>query len=283
MPPDLIVISVNTIIKSPDSEGGRILPFPASTPEERMRIIAISNNKGGVGKTTSTVNIAAALQILGKKVLVIDMDHQAQSTYHLGVQSNKLKRSIYDVLKGELSYTDIMIDRNGMHLLPASPELKGLEFLPIPAKEFLLRDALSDLDDYDYTLIDCPPSLGVLTLNALTYAHEIYVPLQVQFLPFHGMYNLFEAAEMVKKRLNKTIEITGIIATMYNANKTINREVLEETRKRLPGKLFDTLIRENVSLQEAPSWGKTIFEYKPDSSGATDYMELTKEILQRSV
>jgi len=122
----------------------------------------------------------------------------------------------------------------------------------------------------------------VLTLNALTYAHEIYVPLQVQFLPFHGMYNLFEAAEMVKKRLNKTIEITGIIATMYNANKTINREVLEETRKRLPGKLFDTLIRENVSLQEAPSWGKTIFEYKPDSSGATDYMELTKEILQRS-
>lgn len=247
-----------------------------------MKIIAISNNKGGVGKTTSTVNIAAALQILGKKVLVVDMDHQAQSTYHLGVQSNKLKRSIYDVLKGELPYKDIMIDRNGMHLLPASPELKGLEFLPIPAKEFLLRDALSDLGDYDYTLIDCPPSLGVLTLNALTYAHEIYVPLQVQFLPFHGMYNLFEAAEMVKKRLNKTIEITGIIATMYNANKTINREVLEETRKRLPGKLFDTLIRENVSLQEAPSWGKTIFEYKPDSSGAIDYMELTKEILQRS-
>ena len=103
-----------------------------------MRIIAISNNKGGVGKTTSTVNIAAALQILGKKVLVIDMDHQAQSTYHLGVQSNKLKRSIYDVLKGELPFRDIMIDRNGMHLLPSSPDLKGLEFLPIPAKEFLL-------------------------------------------------------------------------------------------------------------------------------------------------
>ncbi len=174
-----------------------------------MKIIAISNNKGGVGKTTSTVNIAAALQILGKKVLVIDMDHQAQSTYHLGVQSNKLKRSIYDVLKGELPFRDIMIDRNGMHLLPSSPDLKGLEFLPIPAKEFLLRDALADLDDYDYALIDCPPSLGVLTLNALTFAHEIYVPLQVQFLPFHGMYNLFEAAEMVKKRLNKTIEITG--------------------------------------------------------------------------
>jgi chromosome partitioning protein len=144
-----------------------------------------------------------------------------------------------------------------------------------------LRDSLEGVDEYDFVLIDCPPSLGILTLNALTYSKEIYVPLQVQFLPFHGMYNLFEAVETVKKRLNKKVDITGVIGTMYNAQKTINREVIEETEKRLPGKLFKTLIRDNVSLQEAPSWGKTIFEYKPDSHGAIDYMNLTEEILQK--
>lgn len=246
-----------------------------------MHIIAVSNNKGGVGKTTSTVNIAAALQLLDRKVMIIDMDHQSQSTYHLGINPGKITKSMYDVLKGDISYRDIIIDRNGLALLPANSDLKGLEFLPIPAKEFLLRDALADLNGYDYVLIDCPPSLGVLTLNALTFSNEIFVPLQVQFLPFHGMYNLFEAVEMVKKRLNKNIEISGIIGTMYNAKRTINREVIDETKKRLPGKLFDTLIRENVALQEAPSWGQTIFEYKPDSNGAIDYMELTREILHR--
>ncbi len=250
-----------------------------TTSVNAMKIISISNNKGGVGKTTSTVNIAAGLQLLDKKVLVIDIDHQAQSTYHLGIDPRKLKHSMYDVLKGEIPYPDVLIDRNGIHLLPANPDLKGVEFLPIPAKELLLKDALAELDGYDFVLIDCPPSLGVLTLNALAYSHEIFVPLQAQFLPFHGMYNLFEAVEMVKKRLNKNIEITGIIGTMYNASKSINREVIQETQKRLPGKLFDTLIRENVSLQEAPSWGKTIFEYKPDSNGAIDYMNLCREIL----
>jgi chromosome partitioning protein len=246
-----------------------------------MKTISISNNKGGVGKTTSTVNIAAALQLMDKKVLVVDMDHQAQTTYHFGVNPKDLKQAIYDVLKGDRKYEDILIDRKGIHLIPSNTALRGIEFLPIPAKEFLLRDALEGVSGYDYVLIDCPPSLGILTLNALTYSQEIYVPLQVQFLPFHGMYNLFEAVEMVKKRLNKNVTITGIIATMFNAKKTINKEVLRETEKRLPGKLFKTLIRDNVSLQEAPSWGKTIFEYKPESHGAIDYMNLTREIIKR--
>lgn len=250
-----------------------------------MKIISLSNNKGGVGKTTCTVNIAAALQILEKRVLVIDLDPQAQSTYHLGIsQSNfehtfRPENTIYEVLKGEIPFKDILINRNGIHILPAGTTLRNIEYLPIPAKEFLLKDALENLNGYDYILIDCPPSLGILTLNALTYAKEIYIPLQVQFLPYHGMYNLFEAVQTVKKRLNKDIEITGIIGTMYSAKKIINREVIDEIKKKLPGKLFDTIIRENVSLQEAPSWGKTIFEYKPDSIGATDYMNLTKEIL----
>lgn len=246
-----------------------------------MKIISVSNNKGGVGKTTSTVNIAAALQILNKKVLVIDLDHQSQTTYHFGVTPKNDCKSVYEVLKGEIPVADALIDRSGIHILPASPELRGLEFLPIPAKEFLLKEAMEDVKGYDYVLIDCPPSLGVLTLNALTYSTHIIVPLQTQFLPFHGMYNLFESVETVKKRLNTNIKIGGIIGTMYNATKTINREVIEETRERLPGKLFETMIRENVSLQEAPSWGQTIFEYKPESNGATDYLDLTHEIIDR--
>ncbi len=252
-----------------------------------MRIISMSNNKGGVGKTTSTVNIAASLQKLGKKVMVIDLDPQAQSTYHFGISQNRfdqpirIDKTIYDVIKGEASYQDTIIDRNGIHVLPSCPELRGIEFIALPAKELLLRDALETLNGYDFVLIDCPPSLGVLTLNALCYSNEIFIPLQVQFLPYHGMYNLFEAVDMVKKRLNRGIKITGIIGTMYSSRKAINNEVIDEIQKRLPGKLFKTLIRENVALQEAPSWGQTIFEYKPNSTGADDYMDLTKEILDR--
>lgn len=252
-----------------------------------MRIISFSNNKGGVGKTTSTVNVAACLNLLDKKVLVVDLDPQAQSTYHFGISQNrfdqpiKIDKSVYEVMKGEVPYQETIIDRGGVHVLPSSPDLRGIEFIAIPAKEFLLRDALENLNGYDFVLIDCPPSLGVLTLNALCLSGEIFIPLQVQFLPYHGMYNLFEAVEMVRKRLNKKLKITGIIGTMYNAKKVINNEVIDEIHKRLPGKLFNTLIRENVALQEAPSWGKTIFEYKPGSSGADDYMSLTKEILER--
>ncbi len=246
-----------------------------------MRTIAISNNKGGVGKTTTTVNIAAALQMLGNRVLVIDIDHQAQSTYHLGIDPNKVKYSVYDIMSGEAEINKIIVDRNGIFVLPANTSLRNIEFLPVPAKEFLLRDALEGMNDYDYVILDCPPSLGILTLNALSYSREVIIPLQVQFLPFHGMYNLFEALDMVKKRLNRDIQVCGIIGTMFNAKKDINREVLDETEKRLPGKLFKTLIRENTALQEAPSWGKTIFEYKPESQGAKDYMSLAKEIVER--
>lgn len=252
-----------------------------------MRIISYSNNKGGVGKTTSTVNIAAGLKKLGKKILVIDIDPQAQTTYHFGISQNKydqpieLENTIFEVMKGDISYKEALIERDGIHIIPSCPDLRGVEFLPIPAKEFLLRDTLEDVEGYDFVLIDCPPSLGILTLNALSFAREIHIPLQVQFLPFHGMYILFEAVEMVQKRLNKKIEVTGIIGTMYNAKKVINREVIDEIEKRFPSKLFESVIRENVALQEAPSWGKTIFEYKPESNGAVDYLNLAKEIIER--
>lgn len=246
-----------------------------------MRTIAISNNKGGVGKTTSTVNIAAALEILGKKVLVIDIDHQAQTTYHFGLKPQQdFKYSIFEVLKGESYYEDVIVHRGGIDILPATTELKDLDFLPFPAKEFLLKEALADAADYDYVLIDCPPSLGILTYNALAYCREIIIPLQLEFLPFHGMYNLFEGVQdKIRKHLNKQIQITGIIGTMFSSGKNINKEVLAETEERLPGLLFKTRIRKNDDLQAAPSWGQTIFEYKPDSKGANDYMNLAKEIV----
>src|SRR4030042_4711312 len=143
-----------------------------------MRIIAVSNNKGGVGKTTSTLTIAAALQLKGKKVCVIALDHQSQATYHLGYNPKQIKKSIFHVLKGDMPYQDILIDRNDLHLLPANQELKDIEFLPIPAKEFLLREATEEINGYDFILIDCPPSLGILTLNAMAYSKEILIPLQ---------------------------------------------------------------------------------------------------------
>ena len=246
-----------------------------------MRTIAISNNKGGVGKTTSTVNIAAALEILGKKTLVVDIDHQSQTTYHFGLKPQEhFKYSVFEVLKGEHYYEDILVRRGGIDILPAKTDLKDLDYLPFPAKEFLLKDALVNAVDYDYVLVDCPPSLGILTYNALAYCQEIIIPLQLEFLPFHGMYNLFEGVQdKIRKHLNKTIQITGIIGTMFTAGKNINKEVLEETEERLPGLLFKTRIRKNDDLQAAPSWGKTIFEYKPDSKGAMDYLNLTKEIV----
>lgn len=244
-----------------------------------MRTIAISNNKGGVGKTTSTVNIAAALEILGKRVLVIDMDPQSHTTYHLGFNPEELKLSVFEVLQGERYYDEVLIHRGNIDLLPARPNLKDIDFIPFPAKEFLLKEALADVHEYDYLLIDCPPSLGILTLNALTFSEEIFIPLQCEFLSFQGMYNLYEGVQMVKKRLNKGIRITGIIGTMYDKRKKSDREIIEETKDRLPTKLFATLIRENEPLKVAPSWGKTIFEFKPECAGAEDYMNLTREIV----
>lgn len=244
-----------------------------------MRTISISNNKGGVGKTTSTVNIAAALEILGKRVMVIDMDPQAHTTYHFGLNQEDFKFSIFEVLQGERYYDEVVQHRGNIDILPAKPNLKDIDFLPFPAKEFLLKEALADVNDYDYLFIDCPPSLGILTLNALTYTKEIFIPLQCEFLSFQGMYNLYEGVQMVKKRLNKEIKITGIIGTMYDKKKKSDREIIAETKDRLPSKLFDTLIRENEPLKVAPSWGKPIFEFNPECSGAEDYMNLAKEIV----
>ncbi|HBY57441.1 MAG TPA: chromosome partitioning protein ParA [Candidatus Atribacteria bacterium] len=248
-----------------------------------MKKIAFINQKGGVGKTTCTMNIGAGLCILAKKVLLIDLDPQAHLTYSLGIEAHNLENTVYELLKGNCKAQKAIINRNGIDLIPSSLELSGaeIEFSGIAGREFLLKEALEGIYHYDYMLIDCPPSLGLLTLNALTTTQEVYIPLQTEFLALQGMSKLLATIDIVKKRLNKDIEITGIIATRFDHRKNLNKEVVEKIENYFGSRFFKTLIRDNVSLAEAPSFGQTIFEYKANSYGAKDYLNLCQEIIKR--
>jgi len=248
-----------------------------------MKKIAIVNQKGGVGKTTSTINIGAGLVRLQKKVCLIDLDPQAQLTYSLGIKADELDKSIFELLKGEVDAMDIIISRNGLSIIPSGMRLSEAEvqFSTVVGREFMLEKALSPLKDFDYILFDCPPSLGILTLNALTLVKEAYIVLQAEFLPLEGMSTLLKTVEIVKERLNNDLKITGIIGTRYNKRKILNKEIIEKVKGYFGSKLFKTLIRDNISLAEAPSFGQDIFTYKPDSFGAVDYLSLCKEIIKR--
>lgn len=245
-----------------------------------MRSIAFTNQKGGVGKTTSTINVGAGLCLQGKKVLLVDLDPQANLTYSLRMNSQRIDKTIYDVLKGRTPLEEAVINHNGFDILPSSIDLSGaeMEFANEPARETLLKHSLSSLDQYDYILIDCPPNLGLLTLNALTAVNEIFIVLQSEYLALHGLSKLMDIIKVVKQRLNSDIEISGIICTLFDGRKNLNNEVVGHIKDYFGTKVFDTLIRDNVALAEAPSHHKTIFEYAPESYGAEDYMALAKEI-----
>ncbi|MBA7490287.1 Sporulation initiation inhibitor protein Soj [subsurface metagenome] len=248
-----------------------------------MQIIALTNQKGGVGKTTCAINIGAGLNRLGKRVMLIDLDPQAHLTYSLGIPAHELNNTVYELLKGTVILKETIIERNGLSLVPSSLNLSGaeIEFSGVAGREFLLKESVEGLKKYDYVFIDCPPSLGLLTLNALTTAQEVYIPLQTEFLALQGMTKLLETINIVKKRLNKDLEIAGIIAMRFDNRKNLNREVVEKIKEYFGNKLFNTLIRDNISLAEAPSFGKTIFEYKSNSYGSKDYLDLCKEIIKR--
>lgn len=251
-----------------------------------MRIIAIANQKGGVGKTTSTINIGAGLSELKKRVLLVDLDPQAHLTYSLGIQAHELKISVYNLLTGGASLEEVLIDRQGLHILPSNLELSGMEIeiAGIKGGEFLLKEALEQVDgSYDFALIDCPPSLGPLTVNALTSAYGVYIPLQVEYLALQGLSMLLRTVEVVQDRLNRRLEIAGIIGTRYDSRKRLNKEIIAKIEGYFGKKLFNTLIRDNVSLAEAPGFGQSIFEYKPRSYGAEDYLNLCREILKRKI
>ncbi len=249
------------------------------------RIIAILNQKGGVGKTTSSVNLSAALAMSGKKVLAVDMDPQANMTTHYGINPHQIDRSTYHVLSGRLSLDEVTLRKTEfLNIAPANIDLSGaeIELVSTVGRETLLKDALAaSKQTYDYVVIDCPPSLGLLTLNALVAARELFIPLQTEFFALQGMAKLLETVEVVKKRINRDLEITGIIPCLYNSRRNLDREVLTKIQEYFGAKVFDSNIRENVALAEAPSHGKTIFEYSPDSNGAQDYNSLAKEVISR--
>ena len=248
------------------------------------RIIALVNQKGGTGKTTSTINIAAGLKDRGYRVLAIDLDPQGSLTASLGVDTYNSPNTIYEALNGQIKAQDCIIKKN-FDIMPSDIRLSGaeIELSSTPGRETILKEVLEPIvNNYDYILIDCPPSLTLLTLNGLVAAKEIYITLQPEYLALLGMSQLIKTIKTVKRRLNPDLEVTGIIITMFDSRKLLYKEVIENVETYFPDKLFNTRIRNNVSLAEAPAQGMDIFSYKPNSNGAEDYNSLVDEILKRS-
>jgi chromosome partitioning protein len=258
----------------------------------KPRCVAVVNQKGGVGKTTTAVNLAAALSHAGHDVLLVDLDPQAHATAHVGVKPEAVReKTIYQVLAGEIDIPSTLVEiprekkAGRLDLLPADLDLSGaeLELAGVVGRERILSEAFAGVADrYAFTVIDAPPSFGLLTLNALVCAREVLVPLQTEFYALHGMTRLLKTVEMVKKRLNKRLAVTGIVPTRCDLRRNLDRDVLEQVKQHFPKLVYQTVIRPNVALAEAPAHGKTIFEYSPDAPGADDYRAMAKEFLARS-
>ncbi len=253
-----------------------------------MRRIAFMNQKGGVGKTTCAVNLGAALAAGGARVLLVDMDAQANLGLHLGVDIHELTHSVYTVLTGRAKIADAVVHDviENLSVLPANIDLSGAEIELVSAvgRESLLRDALDTyLEDeaFDFVFVDCPPSLGLLSLNALTAVDEVFIPLQTEFFAMQGMARLLDVVELIRERLNPKLEVTKIVATMFDTRTNLSHEVVGEIREFFGAKVAQTVIRTNVRLAEAPSHGLSILDYAPSSRGAEDFRALAAEITQR--
>ena len=245
-------------------------------------VVSLLNHKGGVGKTTSAINIGAGLVELGKRVLLVDLDPQANLTLSLGIPRQPV--TIYESMMGESDLAPFEV-KEGFHVVTSSLDLSSaeMELVNEAGREFILRELFSGVDDeYDFIIIDCPPSLGLLTLNALTSSQQVIIPLQTEFLAMQGLAKIKQVIQKVKLRLNKELHISGVLATMYDQRKVLNRDVVETIKKYFGPLVFETYIRNNVSLAEAPSQGQDIFTYSGNSHGAKDYLKVCKEILERT-
>jgi chromosome partitioning protein len=252
--------------------------------KDKMRSIAFINQKGGVGKTTSTASVGACLAALGKKVLLIDLDPQANLSIHFGINVQGKDSSIYEIMCGKKTASEVLIKTavNGLDIIPSDIDLASaeVELVNTVGRETIVKFYIGEmLSMYDYVLIDCPPSLGLLTLNALTVANEIFIPLQTEFFALQGVSKLIQTFDVIKKRLNSKLEITGIIPCMYDSRTKLGQAVLDKIKEYFADKVFVTTIRKNIKLSESTSHGLPITAYAPDSNGALDYEALTKEII----
>ena len=250
------------------------------------RIIAVSNQKGGVGKTTTSVNLAASLAAAEKKVLLVDLDPQANAGSGLGIAPENIQTSMYQVLVDEAPIKSAILhtELKCLNLAAANQDLIGAEIELVTAigREVRLKDALAQVDDiYDYIIIDCPPALGILTVNALTAAHSVLIPMQCEYYAMEGLSQLLKTVGLIKRRLNPTLEREGILLTMYDRRNNLCHQVEQDIRTHFQGEVFGTVIPRNVRLSEAPSHGKPVILYDINSTGAVAYMEVAREIIRR--
>lgn len=250
------------------------------------RIIAIANQKGGVGKTTTAINLSASLAAKGKKVLVIDMDPQGNTTSGFGVDKNDLDDTIYELILGECAIQDCIIKEviSNVSILPSNVNLAAaeIELIGVEKKEYILKGEVDFVrDQYDYIMIDCPPSLSMLTINAMTTADTVLVPIQCEYYALEGLSQLIHTINLVKERLNPDLDMEGVVFTMYDSRTNLSLQVVENVKQNLKQRVFDTVIPRNIRLAEAPSYGMPIQAYDPKSAGAEAYMALADELIGR--
>ena len=250
------------------------------------RIIAISNQKGGVGKTTTTINLSACLAEMGKKVLVIDIDPQGNATSGLGIERDDVDHTVYELLINEITVWDALTPSvvDGLTVIPSERGLAGaeIELIGVDDREYILKNEIDKIrDKYDFILIDCPPSLNLLTINAMTTADTVLVPIQCEYYALEGLSELLYTIELVKERLNPVLEVEGVVFTMYDGRTLLSSQVVDNVRDNLHQHIFNTVIPRNVRLAEAPSHGLPINMYDPKSTGAIGYRSLAQEIIKR--
>lgn len=249
------------------------------------RMISVGNQKGGVGKTTTTVNLGAALALLGQKVLIIDSDSQGNATSGLGVERSSIEYSLYDILIHRHPIEEVITSTSieGLYVVPSTIQLAAaeIELVNIENRESRLKEAVADIrEDYDYILVDCPPSLGQLAINAFTASDTILIPVQAEYYALEGLTQLLNTIRLVQKTYNRNLRIEGVLITMLDSRTNLGFEVVEEVRKYFHEKVYATVIPRNVRLSEAPSYGQSAIEYDPKSRGAQKYMELAKEVME---
>ena len=282
-------VVVEEIVEEFD-EGPSYIPFREKGPVSHIigqtKILAIINQKGGVGKSTTAVNLAAALGAAGKEVLLVDLDPQGNATSGYGIDKRDIGQCVYNVLLGETPVEDVILANvgKGVDVLPSTISLAGaeVELVNEMARENRLKNALGSLRGrYDYILIDCPPSLGLLTINALVAADKLLIPIQCEFYALEGVTKLLDSMKRVKSVLNPSLDIYGIVLTMYDSRTNLSKQVVDEVRSFFGNTVFKTLIPRTVKLSEAPSYGQPIIEYAPENKGTEAYNELAQEVIQR--